>query len=198
MNKVLNGYVLRVAKSNDRCTKGKIYKVTDYCVVDDLGGKMEPTSQNNKYWIAVVDHETNKWQVYNHCDRHAFDDVAFETNSLPHQNVNDSDEYFRHAPSFVSCDPFKKVSQDFTQLEERVLQQQLKDGIMLNIKKVTLINSVDSDTYTVDGILTLIEIEEACITRLENVGTTSKAVAKLMAKHKANIKSLIVIMDKMV
>lgn len=70
-----------------------------------------------------------------------------------------------------------------------------KENLAMKIETVTLINGKNSNDFSVDELLSLIESEEACLDRLKKFKSESKAISKLKAKHNKNIKSLSSILE---
>jgi len=50
-------YIERVAASNNRVTKGKLYAMLDHRIIDDLGSSMHPQYKMTDYWRIVPSNE---------------------------------------------------------------------------------------------------------------------------------------------
>ena len=161
----------RVGPSNNRVTNGDVYRSdSDGNITDDKGKNMQAAYTKDKYWLDVSIYESKDpiWDAEN------------PILSSPFAGPN-----CRCATTALSS--LLKVNSNKTEESNK----------MLTIEKVTLINGRKSEEFSVDKLIDMIAAEEAKVERLDTVKYKSKAIAKLKAKHVANIAALVEHLDGM-
>lgn len=168
--------IRRMSHSSKRLTKGKDYVVTDGRIVCDDGSTMVPAIEHEPSWkILSGQAEANALYAIAHPYKMVFSEEEIKAALQPRAEhlINNN----------TSAEDIKSDAQEKSTTK------------MLKITTPTLINGRDASSFTIDQLIDMVTTEESHIEKLSVVKHKSKAIAKLAARHQANIDAIIVILD---
>ena len=164
-------YVERIAHTNQRVTKGRLYLYINGKIKDDRGYPMSPSIQD-EYW--KIRHDIGVPEPAPPAARYEIPAARYEIPAARYE-----------IPPAATLVPRESTS----------INSNLKETTMLNIKSTTLIDGTDADHFSVESLIELIKGEEVKLENLSVITSKSKAITKLKAKHESNIAKLVKILD---
>jgi hypothetical protein len=198
------GYLQRIAYSNNRTTRDKIYVAKKmrnmygdkWQVTDDNGDCMTPTISSKTTWKWVLEDDYRR-QVGEEELRKVQEELAKQNSlylppcyksSLPPCYKFDDNS----TTEFPKAGDLEIVAGGVSRLEVNSVEE----STMVKIEEVTLVDGVRSDELSDHGIICKIRKEKQSIADLEELGVESKNIKTQINIHRENIEKLVAILDK--